>query len=136
VSIVTPILLLLVLGCVDYGRFAYSFIAVTNAARAGAGVGIMTQYPDPTTGTSLANWQMSVCNAVADEVGMKNDFTPAGSGDPNGYNNSQGLYVQSKCITEANGLWRARITARYPFTWWGVPGDAQPQTTVVYRAIR
>jgi hypothetical protein len=96
----------------------------------------MTQYPDPTTGTGLANWQMSVCNAVADELGMKNDFTPAGSGDPNGYNNSQGLYVQSICKGEANGLWRARVTARYPFTWWGVPGDARPQTTVVYRAIR
>src|SRR5262245_61847871 len=107
VSIVTPILLLLVMGCVDYGRFAYALIAVANAARAGAGVGIMTQYPDPTTGNGLANWQMSVCTAVADELGMKDDFTPAGLGDPNGYINSQNLYVQLLCNEEANGLWRA-----------------------------
>jgi Flp pilus assembly protein TadG len=35
-AMILPLMLILVLGCVDFGRFAYSYIAVTNAARAGA----------------------------------------------------------------------------------------------------
>ena len=84
-------------------------IAVTNAARAGAGAGIMSRYPDPdpSVSTGLANWQMSICAAVANELGMIADFTPAGSGDPDGYTNSQGLYVQASRFGETGGLWRA-----------------------------
>jgi Flp pilus assembly protein TadG len=135
---ILPVFMLIFMGCIDFGRFAYAFIAVTNAARAGAGVGIMSQYPDPdpTTGTGLANWQKSVCNAVANELGLENDFTPAGSSDPGGCTNSQGLYVNVSRYGEQGGLWRAQITARYPFTWWVIPSDALPQQTVVYRAIR
>jgi hypothetical protein len=137
-AIVMPVTMLLCLGCIDFGRFASTFIAVTNAARAGAGVGVMSQYPDPdpTTGSGLANWQMSICVAVANELGMKNDFKPAGSIDPNGYTNSQGLYVNASRLGETAGLWRAQVTARYPFTWWGMPCSTQPQMTVVQRAIR
>jgi hypothetical protein len=135
-AFVMPVFLILIMGCIDFGRFASAFIAVTNAARAGAGVGIMSQYPDPTAGIGLANWQMSVCNAVADELGMNHDFVPDEAGDPNGYTNSQGLYVQACLGSEAGGLWRAQITARCPFAWWGVAGNTQPQMTVIYRAIR
>jgi hypothetical protein len=96
----------------------------------------MSHYPDPSSGSGLANWQMSICNAVADELGMTNDFTPAGSGDSNGYTNSQGLYVNASRYGEAGGLWRAQVTARSPFTWWSIPSTTQPQQTVVFRAIR
>ncbi len=137
-AIVMPVLLLLILGCLDFGRFADALIAVTNAARAGAGAGIMGHYPDPdpTKSAGLINWQMSICTAVANELGMSDDFTPAGSGDPNGYTNSQGLYVQAVRIGEGGGLWRAQVTARYPFHWWSVPSEVQPQQTAVLRAIR
>jgi Flp pilus assembly protein TadG len=137
-AIIMPLFLLLILGCIDFGRFAYTFISVTNAARAGAGAGMMGDYPnpDPATNTGLTNWQMSICNAVANELGMDDDFIPAGSGDANGYINSQGLYVQAILFSEAGGLWRAQVTARHPFAWWGIPGDARPQQTVVFRAIR
>jgi Flp pilus assembly protein TadG len=137
-ALILPLFLLLVLGCIDFGRFAYTFIAVTNAARAGAGVGVMSQYPDPVAGTGqgLANWQRSVCNAVADELGMTEDFSPSGSGGSNGYVNSQGLYVNATRFAESGGLWRAQVTARYPFVWWTFAGNALPQQTVVLRAIR
>ena len=46
-AIIMPVFLLMVLGCIDCGRFVNTSIAVTNAARAGAGVGIMSRYPDP-----------------------------------------------------------------------------------------
>ncbi len=137
-AIIMPVLLLLIFGCFDFGRFAYVSIAVTNAVRAGAGVALLSHYPDPdpNTNTGLINWQKGICQAVADELGMTNDFTPVGSGDPNGYTNSQGLYVQASRHSETSGLWRAEITARCPFTWWGIPSAAQPQQTAVYRAIR
>jgi hypothetical protein len=144
-AFIMPVLMLLILGSIDFGRFMYTWIAVTNAARAGAGIGIMGHYPDPdpSMNTGLINWQKSICNAVMNELldlypQMKNDFIPA---DPNGYINSQGLYVNAAPVTtsEAGGLWRAQITVqlRSPlFTWWSMPFTTQPQQTVVYRAIR
>jgi hypothetical protein len=137
-AFVMPVCLLLILGCLDFGRFVYDFIAVTNAARAGAGVGIMSGYPDPDPSLEacLLNWQRAVCHAVADELGMTTDFTPSGSGDPGGYANSQGLYIQASRNGEADGLWQVQVSVRYPFTWWCIPGTAQPQQSVVYRAIR
>jgi hypothetical protein len=131
-------MVLFLLGCLNFGRFANALIAVTNAAGAGAGVGIMSHYPDPdpSNGTGLINWQKSICTAVANELGMSDDFTPAGSTDPDGYTNSQGLYVQAVRRGVEGGLWRAQITARYPFQWWGIPSRVQPQQTVVFCAIR
>jgi Flp pilus assembly protein TadG len=137
-AVILPVFVLLILGSVDFGRFACTSIAVTNAARAGAGVGIMSRYPDPdpAAGTALADWQKCVCNAVANELGLSTDFTPTGLDDPGGYVNSQGLYVNATRQGEASGQWCARVTAQYPFSWWSVPSNAQPEQTVVYRAIR
>ena len=137
-AIITPVFLLLVLGCIDCGRFVNTSIAVTNAARTGAGAGIMSRYPDPdpSVSTGLSNWQMSICTEVANDLGMIADFTPVGPGDPDGFTSSQGLYVQASRVDETGGLWRAQVTARHPFCWWSIPNSAQPQQSVVYRAIR
>ena len=35
-AVCLPVLMLLVLGCLDFGRFAYALIAITNAAEEGA----------------------------------------------------------------------------------------------------
>jgi Flp pilus assembly protein TadG len=136
-AFVMPVCLLLILGCLDFGRFVYDLIAVTNAARAGAGVGIMSAYPDPdpSQGACLTNWQRAVCNAVANELGMATDFTPSGSGD-GGYANSQGLLIQASRDGEADGRWQVQVSVKCPFTWWSFPSSAQPQQTAVYRAIR
>jgi Flp pilus assembly protein TadG len=137
-AIITPLLVLFLTGCLDFGRFANDLIGVTNAAGAGAVVAVMSHYPglDSTQGNGLINWQRKVCTAVANELGMSDDFSPAGLNDPNGYMNSQGLYVQAVCNIQAGDQWQAQITARYPFKWWSIPSTAQPQQTVVYCAIR
>jgi Flp pilus assembly protein TadG len=137
-AIIMPVFIVLFLGCVDCGRFVNSSIAINSAVRAGAGVGIMSRYPDPdpTAPAGLVNWQACVCAAVAGEMGMKADFVPVGSGDPDGYTNSQGLYVRASRAADSGGFWRVQVAARYPFTWWSVPNSAQPQQSVVYRAIR
>jgi hypothetical protein len=133
-----PVFMVVLLGCIDCGRFVNSSIAITNAVRAGAGVGIMSRYPAPDTAASaeLANWQAEICTAVAGELGMKADFVSAGSGDPDGYNNSEGLYVRATRFSDRDGLWCVQVTARYPFAWWSIPNSAQPQQSVVCRAIR
>jgi hypothetical protein len=137
-AIVMPVFILLFLGCIDCGRFVSSSIAITSAVRAGAGIGIMSRYPDPdpTSPTGLANWQASICSAVASDLGMRTDFVPSGPGDPDGYTNSQGLYVRASRHGDGGGLWRVQVFARYPFAWWSIPNGAQPQQSVVYRAIR
>jgi hypothetical protein len=137
-AVVLPVSLVLALGFIDFGRFAFASIAVTNAARAGAGAGIMGHYPDPDPdgGQGLANWQRSVCDAVADELGTSHDFAPAPAPNEAGYVNGQGLYVGALREVESGGPWNVRVTVRCPFTWWGFAGDAVLQRTVVYRAIR
>jgi hypothetical protein len=137
-AIIMPVFLLLLLGCVDCGRFVNGSIAINSAVRAGAGVGIMSRYPDPDpmAPAGLLNWQAGVCAAVAGELGMTADFVPVGCGDPDGYTNSQGLYVRASRAAESGRLWRVQVAARYPFAWWSIPNSAQPQQAVVYRAIR
>jgi Flp pilus assembly protein TadG len=137
-AIIMPVFILLFLGCVDCGRFVNISIAINSAVRAGAGVGIVSRYPDPdpTASASLVNWQAAVCAAVAGELGMEADFVPAGAADPDGFTNSQGLYVRASRAADRGGLWRVQVAARYPFEWWSVPNSAQPQQSVVYRAIR
>ena len=52
-AVVLPVLMLLVLGCVDFGRFSHVHTTVTNAARAGgefAGT-------HPTTPATYALWE-------------------------------------------------------------------------------
>ena len=123
-AIILPVLTLVVLGCIDFGRFAYSYIALTNAVRAGAGFGSVNAYTTSTYGT----WQSQVQQAVVDEM----------SGVP-GFDSSQ-LTVTASGIAESGGLWRVQVTASYPFqpltSVTGIPGNITMQRTVVLRAIR
>ena len=50
-AVILPLLVTIVLGCVDFGRFAYNYIALTNAARAGAAFGCMNVYTTATQAT-------------------------------------------------------------------------------------
>lgn len=133
-------LMLLVLGCIDFGRFAYTYIAVTNAARAGAGVAIMSDYP--ATSASKTDWQQGICTAVANEMGMNTTFTAVGASDPDAYTNPQGLYIKAVPVTtgETGGLWRAAVLARYSFqtlvNWRAIPHTVPLARLVVYRVIR
>jgi Flp pilus assembly protein TadG len=123
-ALLLPLLMLLILGCIDFGRFAYSYIAVSNAARAGAGYGAVNPY---TNGT-YATWQSLVRQAVVDEITQNQHFDP-----------SQ-LTVTANGVSEGSGLWRAEVTASYPFrtviNWVGIPHTMTLRRTVVMRGIR
>src|SRR5262249_53885120 len=119
-----PVLMVVILGCVDFGRFAFCYIALTNAARAGAGLGCM--HPN-TTATSSA-WQAQVTQAVAAEM----------SQDP-GFGSTK-FTATAVSVTESNGMWRVEVSATYSFTtlvsWPGIPSNVTLSRTVVLRGIR
>src|SRR5262249_23476708 len=69
-AIVLPVLVLIVIGCVDFGRFLYYYIAVTNAAEEGATFGSLNppaNYGVSGGGTS-AGWEAAVQIAAVGEA--------------------------------------------------------------------
>lgn len=127
-ALVLPLMMTLLLGTVDFGRFAYTHIAVTNAARAGAAFGSMNPYSTATQ----SNWQAQVVQAARDEMFQQTGYVPGN------------LAVTVTPVAEAGGLWRVGVQATYPFQtliqWPGLPGGSGApitlQRTVVLRAIR
>jgi Flp pilus assembly protein TadG len=99
-AIIVPLLVTLTLAAADFGRFASAYIAVTNAARAGAEYGMMNNFQAST----LTTWQAKITQAARDEI------TPQV-----GATNAANLGVQITTSTD-NGLRRVQVTATYPFT--------------------
>jgi Flp pilus assembly protein TadG len=124
-----PLLVMIVLGCVDFGRFAYNHIALTNAARAGAGYAMMNNYSSSTQGTWVANITAA---ATAEMTGQT------------GYNASSMTVSAPVDTVESTGLHRVQVTVSYPFqtlvnwNWVGfaIPNSITMQRTIVVRMIR
>jgi Flp pilus assembly protein TadG len=127
-AIILPLLVTVVLAAVDFGRFASAYIAVTNAARAGAGYGMMNNY----TASTLTAWQAGITRAARDEISPQV-----------GADNAANLTVTITTSTD-NGLQRVQVTAGYPFTtvvnWeWtglGLPSSVTLQQKVEMQLIR
>jgi Flp pilus assembly protein TadG len=123
-AVILPLLMTIVLGCVDFGRFAYSYIALTNAARAGAAYAIMNPY----LLADQAPWMARIQQTAQDEMYQQTGYVAAS------------LTIQTTAFTDANGLQRVQITAGYPFQmivpWPGIPNNVMLQTAVQMRAIR
>jgi Flp pilus assembly protein TadG len=122
--LILPVLMILLLGCIDFGRFPHSYLAVTNAARAGAGFGSVNPY---TTATATT-WKADIKSAVVDEMSKLN-----------GFDKTQ-LTVTSLYIDDGNGLWRVKVTVSYPFqcvvSWPGLPTTMTMQQVAVMRGTR
>ncbi len=123
-AIVLPILVTLALGCVDFGRFAYYHIAVTNAARAGAGFGAMHPY----TTTTQANWEAAIATRATNEMaGVQ------------GYDSSKLTIVTTPTI-EGSNLRRVRVHVTYTFdtyiTWPFLPNSSDLTTAAEMRIVR
>jgi Flp pilus assembly protein TadG len=126
-AIVLPLFLTIVLGCIDFGRFAYSYIAVANAARAGAGTGMMQRV----TAATAANWQSLVQQAVTEEMEQVMISDAADPAD---------LQVSATHVVETSGLSRVSVVVVYPFEtvvpWPLIPDSIQLRQSVVMRVIR
>src|SRR5437879_9370672 len=69
-AVLLPVLMLIVLGCVDFGRFSYAYITVTSAARAGAGYGSI----HPFTTATESKWEAGVREAATEDAGYLPGF--------------------------------------------------------------
>ncbi len=123
-AIVLPILLTVLLGATDFGRFSHSRIAIVNAARCGAAYANMNPYDS----TNPAPWNAGVKKAVTDDVSEVAAFNPAA------------LSVTTTVVSDGGGLNRISVTVNYPFRmlidWPLLPATLDLQDTVVMRCIR
>ena len=123
-AIVLPILVTVLLGATDFGRFSYSAIAVANAARSGAARGSM----NPLDSKTQAAWQTAVKQAAIDELSQSPAF------------DTSKLTVTVTSTIESSGSRRVSVQATYPFktivNWSFLPSSFNLQQTVVMRGIR
>jgi len=122
--IVLPLLIVLCLTSVDFGRFAYAYLALGNASRVGAEVGATRGYSN----AAAADWQQQV------ETAMREDFSAVGGLDP------EELVIAIDVTNDAYNLHRVTITATYPFStvtaWPAIPRPLDMQRTVSFRRFR
>ena len=99
-AVLLPVLVTIGLLCVDFGRFAHHYTAVTNAARVGAALGSVT----PVTDVTYRAWSQEIRQAVVDELSGNAWFEEANLVMP-----------RPQSINENDGMRRVRVEVRYPF---------------------
>lgn len=126
-AIVLPLLLLLAGGIIDFSRYAYYYIAVSNAA--GAAARFASQHPF--TPTTLTTWNNLTRQAAIDDLqGILR------------YNASKVTVPAPTIVTETTGLKlrRVRVQVDYAFqtivAWPGIPNSAVIRRAVVMRVVR
>jgi len=122
-AIILPLLVTIVLGCVDLGRFAHAFIAINNAARAGSGFACL----HPVTATTQSKWHQQIRQTVETELGAR--FDPSLLDVP-----------PPEVSIEPDGRKRVRVEVSYPFEtivpWPMLPTDMSLRRAVEMRFIR
>jgi Flp pilus assembly protein TadG len=119
-------------GAIDFGRFAYTYIAVQNSARAGAALGCVSPYNPTTDSTQFyQRWQATCQQAAIDEWSQSSG---------NGLDYTK---VQATATWSQNPFAVPEITVTvtyHPFTtiirWPMVPNSFDIQATCVLRMIR
>jgi Flp pilus assembly protein TadG len=123
-ALVLPLLLLLTLAAVDFGRVVYAYLVVSNAARCGAEYGAMHGF----TSYTQSSWQAQVQAAETGEMQNLSGFAAAN------------FQAAVSTTTDGDGLYQIAVTASYPFStivsWPGVPSAVQLSRQVVMRQIR
>jgi Flp pilus assembly protein TadG len=141
-AIVLPLLVTIVLGAVDFGRFAYSYIGVTNAARAGAAYAMMNNY-NSASSTSENAWVAGITTAAQQEMFGPTNYATA---SPNVTVSSPSLSgtTLSGVTIDSGGLRRALVTVSYPFNtlvnWnfgiYKIPSSLTLKKSITVRLIR
>lgn len=100
-ALVLPVLIPLFVACVDFGRFAHSYIAVTNAARAGAG--FASFHPFSPIGQDV--WEEEIREAVRTELRGAFDEEELAKVE----------VPPPTLTTDLDGMTRVRVAVSYPF---------------------
>jgi len=128
--VVLPVLLTIVLACVDFGAFAYRYIQVGAAARAGATYGAMNPF---TPGQQTA-WEAQITETARDEMFAR----AAGAARRNRLRVTPTVTVESPA--GSNGFRYVRVVAQYDFntivSWPFIPNTISITGVGVMRSIR
>ncbi|HWB12205.1 MAG TPA: TadE/TadG family type IV pilus assembly protein [Pirellulales bacterium] len=123
-ALTLPLLLTLILGCIDFGRIAYTYCVVSNASRTGAEYGATHGF----TSYTRASWQSRLEECVTAEMSSVPGFDP-----------SQ-LQVVIGTISDSYGLFRVTVEVEYPFTtvvpWPGTSQNVLLWSSTSMRQIR
>jgi hypothetical protein len=126
-AIALPILMTILLGCIDFGRFGYYYASLANAARAGASYGAMNPYL-PGGGSA---WRTAVEEAARDEL-----FSPTDSRR----NNMRFQPRPNTYIDNDTGLRYVRVVVGYDFQtvvpWPFIPNTVRLEGAIVMASIR
>jgi len=123
-ALIMPLLIALVLICVDVGRFATMHIAVTNAAREGANFGGMHR----TTNATMGRWKSGIIGALTEEM----------SGVP-GFSEEQ-LTIAEPVVISSDTRSRVQVEVTYKFktaiAWPLIPDELEVSRTAEMPVIR
>lgn len=123
-ALILPVLMLLVIACVDFGRFSHVHTTVTNAARAGGEFAGTHTY----TPATYALWEQQVKDAVTTEMAGLDKF------------DSARLTITVAVELPPGELKRVRIDVAYPFDtvvgWPGLPNQMSLGQRVTVPASR
>ena len=136
IAVVLPLMVTIALGCVDFGRFAYNYINVSNAARAAAAYEMMN--PPGSYTSPAASWTTSIQNEATNEMFQKTYVNR-----PTGF-----TVTVATPTSNGDGTYRFSVTASYPFqtivnwnfsmfgTTLGIPQNLTLAKTITMRFIR
>jgi Flp pilus assembly protein TadG len=108
-----PPLVLIAFGCVDFGRFAYTYISVTSAA--GSAASYAAQNPYSTWGTGV---RQAAVNEMQGSNGSGQGAVAGGGSKGSGHFTSSSLTVSTPVVTpssQGDGRWSVSVTVSYPF---------------------
>ena len=122
-AIVTPVMILLALGCTDFGRVFHEQSVISNGARCGAEYGATHGF----TSHTRSAWEQMVRVAVEEE--LQNLF---------GYDADEAT-VEVSTEPDEDGLFRVAVGVEYPFAttiaWPGLPSQLRLKHRVEMRRI-
>jgi Flp pilus assembly protein TadG len=130
-AILMPVMITLVLGCTDFGRFAYYHIALANAVRAGAAYAMIN--PPSSYTSPPSSWQTSIQTAVSNEM----SHVP-------GYQSGSLTVSTVTPVSNGDGTYRFTVSATYQFqtlfhqmgATFGVPSSLTLPQSVTMRFTR
>jgi Flp pilus assembly protein TadG len=128
-ALILPVLMVIVLLCVDFGRFACTYIAVTNAARTGAGYAIM--HPELDSGSLASGVQQAARNELALQPGC----------DPSLLTTTTVVTEEPYTAQHPTIMFRVTVTASYNsfqpvVPWTPIPSSIPLSSSVEMRMIR